>query len=250
MEWYIYVGLIVAGFVAGFINTVAGSGSLITLPMLMFAGLDANTANATNRVGILLQSLVGVGSFKQQKVFEYKEAVWLSVPAVIGSILGAKLAIDIDEVFMRQIIGGLLVAMFFLILLKPNAWVKEQAGLVKAKPTVWQVIIFFLIGLYGGFIQAGVGFFLLAGLVLGAGFDLVKANAIKVFIVLIYTAFALGIFIWNDMIDWQAGLVLAVGNMAGAWVAARVAVKMGAKFIRNILLAIILVSASKLLGLW
>lgn len=250
MEWYIYAGLIVAGFVAGFINTVAGSGSLITLPMLMFAGLDANIANATNRVGIFMQSIVGAGSFKQQKVFEFKEAIWLSIPAVIGSILGAKLAIDIDELLMKQLIGGLLVVMFFLILLKPNAWVKEQAGLVKAKPTPWQFVIFFLIGLYGGFIQAGVGFFLLAGLVLGAGFDLVKANALKVFIVLIYTGFALAIFIWSDMIDWQAGLVLAAGNMAGAWVAARVAVKMGAKFIRYILLVIILVSATKLLGLW
>ena len=249
MEWYEIIITIGIGLMAGFINTLAGSGSLLTLPLLMFMRLPANVANGTNRIAILLQNVVGVSSFKHQKVFRYKEGVWLAVPAIIGSIVGASLAVDLDEELMKIFISGLLVFMFFFILLKPEKWLKEDLDL-KSKPNSWQVIIFFFIGVYGGFIQAGVGFFLLAGLVLGVGFDLVKANAIKVFIVLLYTGFALVIFIINAQVNFLIGLILAVGNMTGAYIATKFAVKKGAKFIRIILLSTLVISAIKLLGLF
>ncbi|MCD6347625.1 MAG: sulfite exporter TauE/SafE family protein [Bacteroidales bacterium] len=247
MEWYFIPALIGAGFLCGFINTLAGSGSLISLPLLMFMGLPANVANGTNRIAILLQNIVGVSSFKQQKVFKISEGIWLAVPAIIGSVVGASLAISLNETLMTRVIGGLLVFMFFIILIKPDVWIKGQAGLVKSKPSWWQIIMFFAIGVYGGFIQAGVGFFLLAGLVLGAGFDLVKANAIKVLIILLYTPFALAIFIYHDQVNWVAGLILAVGNMLGALIASRFAVSWGAKAVRIILLVIIFGAAIKIL---
>ncbi len=250
MEWYIILAVIGAGFLAGFINTLAGSGSLITLPLLMFIGLPANVANGTNRIAILLQNVVGVGSFKQQKVLDTRMGLWLALPAVIGSLLGAQIAIELNEEVMEKTIAGLLIVMFFLILYKPQRWVKGQAGHVKAKPSVLQFVIFFLIGIYGGFIQAGVGLFLLAGLVLGAGVNLVKANALKVFIVLLYTPFALAIFFMNDQVDWKIGLILAIGNMLGAFVASRFAVNWGPKYVRYILLAVVLISALKLLGVF
>ncbi|RLD67367.1 MAG: sulfite exporter TauE/SafE family protein [Bacteroidetes bacterium] len=249
MEWYEILITIGIGLIAGFINTLAGSGSLLTLPLLMFMGLPANVANGTNRIAILLQNVVGVSSFKQQKVFTYKEGIWLAIPAIIGSILGAILAVDLDEELMEKFIGGLLVFMFFFILYKPERWLKGKAE-IKSKPGISQIIIFFFIGIYGGFIQAGVGFFLLAGLVLGAGFDLVKANAIKVFIVLLYTVFALAIFMMNDQVNYVIGFVLAIGNMSGAYIASRLAVKKGTGFIRIILLATLAISASKLFGLF
>ena len=247
MEWYFIPALIGAGFLCGFINTLAGSGSLISLPLLMFMGLPAGVANGTNRIAILLQNVVGVASFKQQKVFHWKEGIWLAIPAVIGSVIGASFAVNINEKIMTQVIGGLLVVMFFLIIFKPDIWVKGKAGLISARPSILQIIIFFGIGLYGGFIQAGVGFFLIAGLVLGAGFDLVKTNAIKLFIVLIYTPFALAIFIINDQVNWKYGLILGVGNMLGAFVASRYAVSWGAKVVRILLLVIIFGAAIKLL---
>lgn len=247
MEWYYIPALIGAGFLCGFINTLAGSGSLISLPLLMFMGLPANVANGTNRIAILLQNVVGVSSFKKQKVFQIKEGIWLAVPAVIGSLIGAALAVNLNESTMTTVIGGLLVFMFFIILLKPDAWIKGQASLVKSKISWWQVIIFFSIGVYGGFIQAGVGFFLLAGLVLGAGFDLVKANAIKLLIVLLYTPFALAIFIFNDQVNWKFGLILAIGNMLGAFVASKFAVSWGPKFVRIILLVIVFGASVKLI---
>jgi uncharacterized membrane protein YfcA len=111
------------------------------------------------------------------------------------------------------------------------------------------MIVFFAIGVYGGFIQAGVGIFLLAGLVLSAGYDLVRANAVKLLIVLIYTAFALAVFVLNDQVNWIVGLVLAIGNMLGALVASRMAVKRGAGFVRVLLMAVIIISALEFLGI-
>ncbi len=247
MEWYFIPALIAAGFLCGFINTLAGSGSLISLPLLMFMGLPANVANGTNRIAILMQNMVGVTSFKHQKVFTWKEGIWLAIPAVVGSIIGASFAVNINEKIMTQVIGALLVLMFFLIIFKPDIWVKGKAGIVSARPSILQIIIFFCIGLYGGFIQAGVGFFLIAGLVLGAGYDLVKTNAIKLLIVLCYTPFALAIFISNEQVNWQAGLILGIGNMLGAFVASRFAVSWGAKVVRILLLVIIFGAAIKLL---
>ena len=247
MEWLIYLLVIIVGFISGFINTLAGSGSLLTLPMLIFMGLPVSVANGTNRIAILLQSIVGVVGFKQKKVFEWKDGLWLTIPSTVGALFGSVLAVNLDAELMNKIIGGLLVVMFFVVLYKPEKWVIEQAGNVKAKPSILSFVIFFAIGFYGGFIQAGVGFFLLAGLVLGAGFDLVKANAIKVLIVLAYTIVALVVFIINKQVDYFLGLVLGFGSMFGAWLATHVAVKKGAAFIRWILLIAIFVFAIKML---
>jgi len=249
MEWYIYPLIVLAGVVAGFINTLAGSGSLITLPLLIALGLPANIANGTNRIAILLQNIVGVSSFRQQKVLDFRSSVKLVIPAVIGSVLGALIAVDIDEQIMEKTIGGLLLFMFFIILWKPSKWLREQQGRASLSYG-FRIMVFFLIGVYGGFIQAGVGFFLLSGLVLGAGYDLVRANAVKVLIVLIYTVFALAIFIINDQVNYTYGFILAAGNMVGAFLGARVAVKWGPKFVRYLLLCIIIVASAKLLGLF
>lgn len=249
MEWLLYLLVILVGFVSGFINTLAGSGSLLTLPMLIFMGLPVNIANGTNRVAILLQSIVGVSGFKQKKVFEWRDGLWLTIPSTIGALVGSMLAVNLNEGLMNRIIGGLLVVMFFIILYKPEKWINEQAGSVKAKPSFLTILIFFAIGFYGGFIQAGVGFFLLAGLVLGAGFDLLKANAVKVLIVLAYTIVALVVFIVNKQVDYFLGLVLGAGSMLGAWIATHVAVKQGARFIRWFLLVTVFAFAVKMLFL-
>ncbi len=220
------------------------------MPLLMYLGLPANVANGTNRIAILLQSIVGAGSFRKQKIINLEEGTWLAVPAVIGSVVGAILAVDLNELAMKRAIGVLMIVMFFLIVFKPESWLKGQAGKLRAKPTVWQVIIFFGIGIYGGFIQAGVGFFLLAGLVMSAGMNLVKANGYKNLIVALYTPFALVVFIINNQVNWIIGLTLAAGNMIGAYVAAKIAVGRGAKFVRIILLVVLFIASMDLLGIF
>ena len=250
IAWYIYILISLAGVLAGFINTIAGSGSLITLPLLMFAGLPANVANGTNRIAILLQNIIGVSQFKKQKILDTKAGLYLTIPTTIGALVGAFIAIDIDERIMKLSIGGLLIIMFFLILFQPDKWVKGKAGSITAKPNIIQIIIFFFIGLYGGFIQAGVGFFLLSGLVLGVGYDLLKANALKLLIILAYTPLALVVFIYHQQVNYELGFTLAIGNMLGAYIASKTANRLGNNFIRYILLGILLISATKLLGLF
>jgi uncharacterized membrane protein YfcA len=248
MEWYLYPILVLAGILTGFINTLAGSGSLITLPLLMFIGLPANVANGTNRIGILLQSAVGAASFRQGRVFEYHEGLWLALPATAGSLIGAIAAVNLSSKVMEAIIGGLLLFMFFMVLYKPEKWITEKAGTISGRPKFWQLVIFFFIGLYGGFIQAGVGFILLAGLVLGAGVNLTKANALKVFIVFVYTLVAIVVFIMNRQVNYLAGFVLASGSMVGAYIATKFAIRSGPRIVRVILLIIIFLSALKYIG--
>lgn len=248
MEWYYIVALLATGIAAGFINTTAGGGSMLTLPLLIFLGLPANVANGTNRIAILLQNVIGVTTFHRKKVLDFRTDYRLAVPAIAGSIAGAFFAVEIHAELLEKFIAGLMVLMLLIVVLKPDVWIKEHAGSVDPKPTILQYFIFFFIGLYGGFIQMGVGFFLLAGLVLGCGHNLVKANAVKVFIVLIYTLFTLGIFIFHGQVNWIAGLILAAGNMAGAWLGAHFAIKGGAKYVRYVLILALIIVILNLFG--
>lgn len=247
MEYYHYPLVIAAGFAAGFINTLAGSGSLITLPLLIFIGLPANVANGTNRVGILLQNVMGAGSFRRRAVLDLRGALMLGVPAILGSVAGAQVAVNLDEALMQRAIGIVMIVMLVIILLRPERWLEGRLLELRGLPTLPQAGVFFLIGAYGGFIQAGVGIFLLAGLVLSVGYDLVRANAVKVAIVLLFTISALVVFVRNGQVDWTVGLVLSIGNVLGAWLAARVAVEKGSAWIRRLLILVIVVSAGYLL---
>lgn len=249
MAWYFYPAIIAAGFVAGFINILAGSGSLVTLPVLIWMGLPATVANGTNRVGILLQNVVGVGTFRQSQTLDVRGAVWLSLPAIAGSIVGAQIAVNLDEATMERTIGGLMVVMLIVLLVRPQRWLHGEHERLQGRPNWWQILILFAIGVYGGFIQAGVGIFLLAALVLGIGYDLVRANAVKLLIILIFTASALLVFVRNDQVLWGIGLLLSLGNMLGAWVGARTAIQRGSPWVRRVLLLVVTVSALDLLGI-
>ena len=247
MNWFHYLALVAAGFGAGYINTLAGSGSLLTLPLLIFLGLPAPVANGTNRVAILLQNVVGVTSFHRRGVLDAKAGAWLAIPAIAGSVIGARLAVEIDESVMRTTIGVLMLVMAVVILVRPKRWLEGREDRQRSGFGWVQFVVFFAIGVYGGFIQAGVGVFLLAGLVLGAGLDLVRANAVKVFVVLCFTVFALGVFVLHDQVRWDLGLVLALGNMAGAYVGARMAVERGVAFVRWVLVAVVVASGIALI---
>ena len=248
MEWYFIPAVILAGFFAGFINTLAGSGSLITLPLLIFMGLPATVANGTNRVGVLVQNLFSIESFRRNDVLDWRGSLNLGIPAVLGSIIGAQIAVDLNEELMRRVIGVIMVLMLFVILIRPNRWLVGTLEKIEKRPSVLQMVLFFIIGIYGGFIQAGVGIFLLSGLVLSVGYNLVRANAVKVGIIFLFTLAALGVFVVNDQVDWLIGFVLAIGNMFGGWFAAKVAIQKGATWVRTLLIAVIVISAANLLG--
>lgn len=250
MSWIEITVLIVSGVLVGFINTLAGGGSIISLSILMFLGLPANIANGTNRIAILGQTLTGVASFKQQKVLDFRKGIILAIPAIIGSLVGAWIAVDINEKVFEIAVAVIMIFMLFFILYKPNKFLYGRKELIEKKIGFYQILIFFLIGVYGGFIHVGVGYFLLAGIVIGAGYDLVKANAIKVLIVLLYTPFILIIFILDDMINWKYGLILTIGTFIGAFVASRLAVSKGVNFVRWVIVIVILLTSAQLFGIF
>lgn len=248
MPWYSYLLLIGAGFFAGVINTLAGSGSLITLPVLIFLGLPATVANGTNRIGVILQNTVAGFSFYRSKVMDWRGAAILSIPAVGGSVIGASIAVNLDEALMQRVIGAVMALMLFVIWLRPQRWLQGTLQNLSGGISWQQVIVMFVIGVYGGFIQAGVGIFLLAALVLTVGYDLVRGNAVKIVIILIFTVASLFVFANNNQVDWAAGTLLGVGNMLGAWLAAQLAVRKGARWVRWVLIATVALSAGYLLG--
>ncbi|MDD2380651.1 MAG: sulfite exporter TauE/SafE family protein [Mariniphaga sp.] len=250
MEWYMVLALLGTGLFAGFINTTAGGGSMLSLPLLMFLGLPANVANGTNRVAVLFQSVVGTHTFRKKKVLDLTSDSRLVLPALVGSIIGALIAVEMDVLLLEKVIAGLMVVMLLLVVIKPGAWVAGHAGITNPKPTLLQYILFFFIGVYGGFIQMGVGFFLLAGLVLGCGYNLVKANAVKVYIILGLTVFTIGIFMYYQQIDWLAGLILAVGNAVGAWIGVHFTIRGGARYVRIVLILALVIVILNLFGVF
>lgn len=219
-----YIVILLISIVIGFINTLVGSGSLVMLPLLMAMGLPANVANGTNRIAVFFQTAVGSITFMRSKKIPMGNAWWSIIPCVIGALLGAYLATQIDPQSLKKFIGILLILMLFVILINPKRWFINQAssGELSKKPI--SILIMFLIGVYGGFIQAGVGVFLLAGLVLGVKYNFGYANAIKLLIVLAYAFPVLLIFVWQNQVDWFLGLFTAFGQSIGAYVGAKFAV--------------------------
>jgi uncharacterized membrane protein YfcA len=245
-DFWLLAAVPVAGVFAGFVNTLAGSGSLVTLPLLILLGLPANVANGTNRVGVVMQNVVAVTTFRQLGALESRGTWKIVAASVAGSVLGAQLAVDLDEALLRKIIGALMLVMIVVMFIQPERWLEEHAA---RKERLWvELPVFFAIGVYGGFLQAGVGIFLIAALVLGSGFNLVTANGVKNLMVLVFTAAALVVFIVHDQVNWTLGLLLAAGQSVGAWFAARLAVKRGARFVRWVVIGVIIASAAALLG--
>ncbi len=242
--------LAVSGLLVGFLNTLAGGGSVISVSLLLFLGLPPDIANGTNRVAILMQNIGAVSSFKREKVLDFRKGIKLALPALFGSIVGALIAVDVPKKAIEIAFACVMVLMVAMMFYKPNRWLKGQEELIN-RPVGWkQILIFFLIGIWGGFIQMGIGYLLLAGLVLNAGYDLVRANALKVFIVFVYTPVALLIFALNNDVNWWYGLVLGLGTIVGGWFSARIAVKKGASFVRWIVAGVVLLTILKTAGVF
>lgn len=239
--------ILTVGVVAGFLNTVAAGGSLITLPMLIFLGLPAAVANGSNRIGLVFQSLVAVWNFRRKGFFDWKLSILLGIPAVIGSILGANLAIATsDEIFNKILAGVMLVVLWLTI--KPS---KKSTAISKdlklsTPRLIIAMILFIFVGIYGGFIQAGVGFFIMGAMSMITNMTLTHINSIKVFVVGLYMISSLSIYIYKGQVNWEMGLTLALGNGIGAWLGSTFAVDKGEKWIKWILAFVILMMAAKL----
>ncbi|MFK7908809.1 MAG: sulfite exporter TauE/SafE family protein [Chitinophagales bacterium] len=252
ISWWVYPLVILAGALAGFINTLAGNGSAVVLSILVMMGLPPSIANGTNRVGVIFQSTIAAFTFQKKGMIPKEGIAWMIIPSVIGALIGSNIAVNLSEETMSLAMGFLMIFLLCLVLLKPKKWLAESvADMTKVKSPL-NVFIFFLIGVHGGFLQAGVGVMLLAALVLGAGYSLRYANGVKILIVLVFSIPALLIFIGNGQVNWTYGLLLAIGQSFGGWLGATFATGYPNAniWVRRILIAVIVFAIGKFFGVY
>ena len=245
-EWYHYLLLVVVGFIVGFINTVAGGGSLISLPILIFLGLPPSVANGTNRIAIVIQNAIGVAGFRSKGVSTFPFNIYLGVSALFGAIIGAQIAVDIKGETFNRILAIIMIVVVAIIVFRPKIKAEQLQERLTGKYLWLGMLAFFFIGIYGGFINAGIGFVILLFLHYVNHMSLVRANATKVAVVFIYTLSALAVFIYNDVVLWKVGLVLAIGNGTGAWFSSRISVNRGDNYIKGFLVVMVVIMAVKL----
>lgn len=279
-----YPALAACGLVAGTINTVAGGGSFLTLPTLIFFGLDPTVANGTNRIGILLQNVTAVWGFSRHGVVERSLIPWTLGPALVGAGLGSWAALEVGDEAFRRILAALMVGVSLWTLwssgkrssgrqssdTQGEAELQEESGQQSdiastegTEPSVLKLesgpteagsgaphwllaCLFFPVGFYGGFVQAGAGFFILAATTL-AGLDLVRGNAFKALLILAFTPIALGLFAASGAVEWGPGLAMAAGSIAGGWVGVRLTVLKGHRWVQRAVTAAVILFAVLLL---
>ena len=236
------------GVFAGILNVLSGGGGLLALPLLIFSGLPASVANGTLRVAMVVQNVAALATFRQRGVRVVSESWPLLIPCVLGAGAGVGLALILNESAFRRFVAVFLLLMLIPLFRNPTAGRTSRAEPFRLKGWMWPA--YFAVGVYGGFLQVGVGIVFLALLVGASGLDLVRANAIKVFLILGYSILAVVLFAAGGRLALAPALALAAGNAVGGWLGARLAVDKGEVWIRWLVTATVLVSATRLWGVW
>lgn len=232
------------GLAAGFFNVVAAGGSLLTIPMLIFLGLPPLEANGTNRVAILAQNIMATSRYHKKKLIPYSFAILPAISATLGSLIGAMLVAEMDEHLFNRVLAIVMALVAFTLLVSPKQKISEPRITGKHK---WLAVLgFFFVGIYGGFLHAGIGVFMLLLLTGVSRYNLVSANAIKIFMALVYVGVSFSVFLFHGAVNWKYGLILAVGNTIGGWVGTQVVVNKGDKWIKVILIAVVIGMSIKL----
>lgn len=249
-EYLFYAIIIFAGFLQGIVNTIAGAGTAIMYAVLSFFGMPVNIINGTIRLGVLFQTGASSLHYFRKNKLDIKKGLILSIPLIIGSIVGAEVAVMINKEIFEKIVAVIFIIFVFLMFIDSKKWIEGQSLEKQEKTGFFQILIFFLLGFYGGFIHVGIGIFMLFALVLNAGYDLVKANALKVFLVFTYAPVALLIFLINGQVNLKIAILAAIGNIFGGILGARFSLKKGAEFIRFFVVVVIVFYSFHLLGIW
>jgi len=254
-----YLVLFGVGLVSGTLNVIAGGGSFLSLPVLIFLGLPPTLANGTNRVGIFLQNLGAVWGFHRHGVLDWRWVLWGALPAAAGAVVGTWAALLVGDQAFKTILAALMITLTLWTLWDPLKRRQERAAgqgqgqdraqgqPPPARPRRLALGFgFLLVGAYGGFVQAGVGFLVLAATTL-AGLDLVRGNAVKVLSILAFTVISLAIFAYSGNVDWPLGLALAAGSLLGGQLGVRLTILKGHAWIRVVVTVAVIVFAVKLL---
>lgn len=224
MDLFHIAVLVVSGILAGFINTIAGGGSILTLPALMLLGMPADIANATNRVGVFLQSAAAMHGFRQHGKLSW-DALWpILIPTMVGSLIGSLVASYLSPELLKPLLLGTMITMMAIILLKPQMLPEGDSTPLTLREKPSGAVWLFVAGLYGGFVQAGVGFILIAALAGALRYDLVRANALKMTCTGVFGLVALVVFVARDQVAWVPGLIMGVSTIIGVRMSVKYAI--------------------------
>lgn len=242
----LYLLLLIAGVLSGFMNTLAGGGATVSLSALLLLGLPPHIANATNRVGSLVGSVTRIIVFQRSKAIDWGNGLRLMLPTALGSLSGAFAADRVSSRFLDEMIVITVILTFVLLLVGIQRFIHPSAG--ESVRIGWkQILLFYLIGCWVGFLLLGAGTYLLIALVLFVGYDLIKANPVKAVLIFGADVASLLLFMAQGQLDWLAGLILSAGNIGGSWVAARVALQEGSrKWIVIMLFLVVLLDLASL----
>ncbi len=240
MSVSIVVILVLTGVVVGFINTLSAGGTAISIALYLALGLEPSQANATNRIGVLLQTSYTSSYFAKQGLLKQTGVLWLSLCAMVGALAGSLLSVWLPQAVFSYAMGASLLVMVFFLFSAPEKFEKDDIEKLSQGRKPLHYIIFFLIGIYGGFVQVGTGFFLMAAGSVLLGYNIVRTNAIKACVMFFYTLVAIIVFANSGNVHWLYGLLHSAGTIAGSLVASRLAIKKGAGFVRVIVLIVIL----------
>ena len=241
-----YPFLILLGFVVSIINTMAGGASIITLPVLIFMGLPSSVANGTNRIGILFSSFSAHCGFKSKGINTFPFSIYLGISALLGSLIGAKIAISVEDDIFNKILSVIIIVVSILILFKPKTKLNFNSKKKSTKEIVISCVVFFFIGIYGGFVNAGIGLVVMLFLSYFNKMNLVKVNATKSIVILIYTAAAFLIFLYNDLVNFPYGISIALGTLYGGWKASVISVERGEGIIKIFMIISLIIISVKL----
>lgn len=246
MEIWQFIVLVLVGVLVGFINVISGGGSLITLPILIFFGLDSTVANASNRLGNMAQNIFALAGFKSKGVQYTRYTYFLGISAALGAVIGAYMALEIPDKAFNKILAFVMLIVVVYTIFSSRMDVKGLVEKMSNKHQVFGVIAFFFIGIYGGFIQAGTGLLIMAALSIINKFTFLKINTYKVVIVLFYLSIALVIFIFKGQVNWLYGLSLALGTSVGGWLSSRWSFHKGDVWIKRFMIVSVTALAIKL----
>lgn len=234
MEIWQIIVLALVGIMAGWLNVMAGGGSLLTVPIMLFMGIPAPVANGTNRIAILAQNITAVATFRKRGFSDFKLSLSLAAAASVGALAGASLGVHLEGEWFNRVLALVMVAVLILMATGHDK-IKPIGGDAEPKNVLLGHVLMVGAGFWGGFIQIGVGFILMPILHRVMGLDLVRVNMHKVFVVLVYTVIALAVFASQLELLWWTGAALAVGNSIGGWLGAHTTVKHGETLIRRVL---------------
>lgn len=241
MEYHIIIILLLSGIAVGFINTLSAGATVISMTVFMALGLPVIEASGTNRIAVVLQNITSSLTFRKQNLLDIRKAAVYAVPIIIGTLIGAQFSMMVSNEIFNTIFAAGLVIMAILLFIKPQTWLKGSSDGIK-KMSVVHFVLLIIAGIYGGSVYVGVGYFFIAVFVIGMGYDIIRANALKGFMAFATTPFSLVIYIMHGQVNYTYGLIHAVGNIVGAYFAAKYASRIGTQYIRYLLITLIVVS--------